>query len=308
MRLWDFDRVTDGKVRIKDSIGRPIGLVEGSQVYSAMFKYEHDGQKSYEIVLSTFGPDNYRTLCSITFHTEDEPGAIAQAAKFLADRNIDILNSVSLSVISRVGMIWKMLADVSYCGEIEMLREDFQNLKGSKDSSVSMIDQMDIHQSNIVHRYTQGTAPQNSKKRNVEQLRGGPVIIEDGFFKMPQEYLDALEGEAEGMPFMMVGDTESWILSMTFMRPETCLVDMKISIPDSPGSIFKVTDILSKMGINLVSVHTRVVIYYQRMALDIVADVVDCTNGVPALKRDLEERLSELKGDYNLTQYGEVEF
>ena len=308
MRLWDFDRIENGRVRIRDQIGRPIGLVEGSQVYSAMFRYEHDGRRSYEIVLSAFGPDNYRTLCSITFHMEDEPGAIAQAAKFLADRNIDILNSVSLSVISRVGMIWKMLADVSFCGEIEMLREEFERLKESRDPAVSMVEQMDIHQSDIVHRYTLGAAPRNSKKGTVEQIRSGPVLIEDGAFRIPQDYVDALDGDVERMPYMLVGDTESWLLSLTFMSPETCLVDMKISIPDTPGSIYNVTNILGKMGVNIVSVHTRVVVYYQRMSLEIVADVSECTHGVAELRERLSEHLSELRGEYIISEYGEVEF
>ncbi len=61
----------------------------------------------------------------------DSPGACAQVSKFLSDRNIDILNSVSLSIISNVCMVWKMLADLSYYGEPAELLTDFEALKKS---------------------------------------------------------------------------------------------------------------------------------------------------------------------------------
>ena len=96
MQIYDFGRLRGNKVRISESLGRPLGLVDGSQVFSTMFRYDHDGKVSHEIVLSTIGPENYREICNVTFYLIDVPGACAQVAKFLGERNIDILNSVSL--------------------------------------------------------------------------------------------------------------------------------------------------------------------------------------------------------------------
>ncbi|MBM4237102.1 MAG: hypothetical protein FJ151_01285, partial [Euryarchaeota archaeon] len=67
MRLWDFVRMRDSKVKIGEKIGKPLGLVDGSQVFSTVFRYDYNGRSSYEIVLSTFGPENYREICDATF-------------------------------------------------------------------------------------------------------------------------------------------------------------------------------------------------------------------------------------------------
>ncbi len=44
-------------MRIDDDIGQDLGLVNGSQAFSTMFRYDHGTDSSYEIVLSTFGPE-----------------------------------------------------------------------------------------------------------------------------------------------------------------------------------------------------------------------------------------------------------
>ena len=125
MKLWDFGRVKDGKVRIGDKVRQRLGLEDGSQVYSTLFRYEQNGTRGHEIVLSTFGPENYRELCKLTFYMLDAPGSCAQVSKFLSERNIDILNSVSVSMTSDVTMVWKMLVDLSYYGDSTQLQEDF---------------------------------------------------------------------------------------------------------------------------------------------------------------------------------------
>ena len=125
MKLWDFGRMEDGKIRISDKIGDPLGLVNGSEVFSSMFKYETNGRSSFEIVLSPFGPENYREIAYITFQVRDEPGALAQAAQFMKSRNIDILNSETVSSIPSVMMVWEMLADLSFFGDSLALKNHF---------------------------------------------------------------------------------------------------------------------------------------------------------------------------------------
>jgi predicted amino acid-binding ACT domain protein len=158
MRLWQFGRLRGNKIKIDEELGQALGLVNGSQVFSAMFRYEHGDSTSYELVLSTFGPENYRQLCQLTIQMIDRPGACAQAAKFLADRNVDILNSVSLSNITGVSMTWKMLADLSYYGEPDDLKAEFEVLKRSRASSVDLVDMLDIAVSHIADRYNKGAA------------------------------------------------------------------------------------------------------------------------------------------------------
>ena len=171
MKLWDFGRVKDGKVRIGDKVRRRLGLEDGSQVYSTLFRYEQDGSRGHEIVLSTFGPENYRELCNLTFYMIDSPGACSQAAKFLADRNVDILNSVSVSMTCGISMVWKMLVDLSYYGDSTQLVEDFAALRRRSPAALSKVESMEISHSHISDRYTKGmTGPQPSKIK-VKPLR-----------------------------------------------------------------------------------------------------------------------------------------
>ena len=172
MRLWEFARMNRSRVRIGEKLGNPIGLVDGCQVYTTMFRYDLNGNTGYEIVLSTFGPENYRQICEATFYMLDVPGSCAQVSKFLSERNIDILNSVSISMISNVTMVWKMLIDLSYYGELPQLQEDFDTLRKQKSSSISNIDAMEIKESHISDRYTKGTSamarwsrPRHSRRR-----------------------------------------------------------------------------------------------------------------------------------------------
>ena len=276
MKLWDFSRVKDGKVRIGDKIRRRLGLEDGSQVYSTLFRYEHDGSRGHEMVLSTFGPENYRELCNITFHMIDAPGACAQAAKFLADRNVDILNSVSVSTTCGISMVWKMLVDLSYYGDSTQLVEDFASLRRTSPAALSKVESMEISHSHISDRYAKGMTgplPSKIKVKPLRKVARSPSLIEDGNFAIPQDYLEHLEGVKEGSPVMMVGDVDSWVLSISFL-PEDCrLAEFSFEIPDKPGAIYNTTDTLAAQGVNLLAVQSRVLVYGQRMVLDVVADL-----------------------------------
>ena len=309
MRLWQFGRLHGNKIRINEELGQALGLVNGSQVFSAMFRYDHGEATSYEIVLSTFGPENYRQLCQLTIQMIDRPGACAQAAKFLSDRNVDILNSVSLSNISGVSMTWKMLADLSYYGEPAELRAECDALKKARSSSLDLVDTMDIQESHIADRYTKGAAAGSKTVRTkpIKRRHKASTIIANGEFEVPQEFLDEVEGIADGQPLMMVGDMESYILSVTLLHPQTRLVRVSLVIPDKPGAIARVAEVMQRNGVNMVSLESEVLVFYESMTLDIVADISAAGIGPEMLKSALEETFTMEKGRYFVDQLESID-
>lgn len=309
MRLWQFGRLHGNKIKIDEELGEALGLVNGSQVFSAMFRYDHNGSTSYELVLSTFGPENYRQLCQLTIQMIDRPGACAQAAKFLSDRNVDILNSVSLSNISGVSMTWKMLADLSYYGEPSELKADFDALKKARSLSLDLVDNLDIQVSHIADRYTKGAAAgsRTVKTKPIKRKHKASTIIANGEFEVPQEFLDEVEGLKDGQPLMMVGDMESYVLSVTLLQPEVKLVRASLVIPDKPGAIARVAEVMQKNGVNMVSLESEVLVFYESMTLDIVADVSAAGIGPEKLRSALEETLTMEKGRYFVDQLESID-
>jgi predicted amino acid-binding ACT domain protein len=310
MQIYDFGRLHGNKIKISERIGRPLGLVDGSQVFSTMFKYEHEGKVSYEIVLSTIGPENYREICNVTFYLVDVPGACAQVAKFLGERNIDILNSVSLSMISDVCMLWRMMVDLSYYGDPAILREEFDGLKKQKSSILSMADSMVIEVSRISERYTKGIiAPGSSvKARTVKRSQKTPIAIRGGEYEVPSEYLQALEGVKDGSPFIMVADHDSWVLSISPLKEGIDLVQFDFMIPDRPGAIFEIAGSMAAHNINLLSVKTKVLVYYDTMSLSVVADISGYQGGdIDALRTKTEVHIAKLKGKFQLVGFKRIE-
>jgi predicted amino acid-binding ACT domain protein len=300
MRLWQFGRLRGNKIKIDEELGQALGLVNGSQVFSAMFRYEHGDSTSYELVLSTFGPENYRQLCQLTIQMIDRPGACAQAAKFLADRNVDILNSVSLSNITGVSMTWKMLADLSYYGEPDDLKAEFEVLKRSRASSVDLVDMLDIAVSHIADRYNKGAAAGSTtvRTRSIKRRHNTPTIISNGEFEVPEEFLAEIKDIKDDHPLMFVGDMESYVLSVTLLEPDTKLVRLCLVIPDKPGAISRVADLLGRHNVNMVSLQSEVLVFYESMTLDIIADVSRSNVEDGRLRSLLEEVLALEKGRY----------
>lgn len=309
MRLWQFGRLHGNKIKIDEELGQALGLVNGSQVFSAMFRYDHNGFTSYELVLSTFGPENYRQLCQLTIQMIDQPGACAQAAKFLSDRNVDILNSVSLSNISGVSMTWKMLADLSYYGEPSDLKAEFDVLKKQRSSSVDLVDTVDIQVSHIADRYTKGAAVGSKTVRTkpIKRKHKASTIIANGEFEVPPEFLDEVDGLKDGQPLMMVGDVESYVLSVTLLDPQVKLVRASLVIPDKPGAIARVAEVMQRNGVNMVSLESEVLVFYESMTLDIIADVSAAGIGPEKLRSALEETLTMEKGKYFVDQMESIE-
>ncbi|MDW5562029.1 MAG: hypothetical protein SA339_02295 [Methanomassiliicoccus sp.] len=309
MRLWQFGRLHGNKIRIDEELGQALGLVNGSQVFSAMFRYENGESTSYEIVLSTFGPENYRQLCQLTIQMLDKPGACAQAAKFLSDRNVDILNSVSLSNISGVSMTWKMLADLSYYGEPAELKAEFDGMKKARASALDLVDTLDIQVSHIADRYTKGAAV-GSKTVHTKPIKSkhkASSLIANNEFEVPKEFLDEVEGLKDGHPLMLVGDMESYVLSVTLLDPQAKLVRASLVIPDKPGAIARVAEVMQKNGVNMVSLESEVLVFYESMTLDIIADVSAAGISPEKLHSALEETLTMEKGRYFVDQLESID-
>ncbi|MDD3398316.1 MAG: ACT domain protein [Candidatus Methanomethylophilaceae archaeon] len=303
MKMWDFRKMEGSRIAIDSDISEAVGMAEGSQVYSTLFKYEEGNAKKYELILSTYAPENYRTLSQITFYMRDVPGSTAQAAKFLGDRGINILNSVSMNVISDVGIVWKMLVDLGFTGEIDLIREGFQELARRNDPSISKLDHIEVQSSDIGRIFSRSIHSGLGGK--MEQMRGGPMPLRDGGFDLSGDYSQYLD-ELRDCTAMVVAVPESWLLSVTFLRKGSHLVGMRFSIPDSPGSIYRVTQALSDLDINLVSVFTKVVISYEKMAMEIVADAGGYAGGMAELQREIESALVYLNGPYALEKFSEV--
>ena len=298
MKVWEFVKVDGSKVKIDGGLCESIGLVDGGYVYSTLFGYRGDGAKEYELILSAFPQENYRTLTHVTIYMRDVPGATAQAARFLGSRSVNILNSVSLNAISDTMIIWKMLVDLSFAGEADIIAESFRTLKDSDDISVSKLDHIEVKPADI-GRVFRSNVTGNEKS----ELRcGAPVTMNNGAFDTSVEYSDILK-DVNGSTAMIVLDPESWMLSITFLRKGTKLVRMMFSIPDCPGSIQQVVDHLAEENVNLISVFSKVKICYQTMTLDITADLGACRHSVDEMKKELPRSLEKMNGIFELIEY-----
>ena len=79
MKIWEFAKVNGSKIKVDNWMSDTMGLVDGGCVYSTLFKHPAQGPKDYEIILSMFPQENYRTLTHITMYLDDVPGSSAQA-------------------------------------------------------------------------------------------------------------------------------------------------------------------------------------------------------------------------------------
>ncbi|MDR2866939.1 MAG: ACT domain protein [Methanomassiliicoccaceae archaeon] len=298
MKVWEFVKVVGSNVRIDSRLTDAVGLVDGGYVYSTLFEYKGSGVKEYELILSAFPQENYRTLTHVTIYMRDVPGATAQAAGFLGSRTVNILNSTSLNAISDTTIIWKMLVDLSFAGEADILAETFKALKESNDPSVSKLDHIEIKQADIGRVFRSKSAGQGK----AELRQGAPVALSGDTFDTSIEYSDILK-DIDGSNAMLVVDPESWMLSITFLRKNTQLVRMMFSIPDCPGSIQQVVDYLASENINLISVFSKVKICYQTMTLDINADLGACRLSADEMEKEIPKALDKMNGIFELIKY-----
>ena len=300
MKNWEFGKIQGNEIAIDERLSDMMGIVEGGYVYSTLFEYNDEGPKKYELILSMYPQENYRTLTNITLYMKDVPGSSAQAAKFLGERGINILNSISLDGISDTIIIWKMLADLSFAGELGILKEKFESLKNANDPSVSLIEQLEIKPADI------GRVFRTEANLNKTELRrGAPVTLKDGKYDISVEYGDLL-GNLDGQNTLLVADVGSWIMSVTFFKEKTTLKKITIDIPDCPGSIAQCLSWIAEQGINLISVFSKVKICYQTMTLDLVADFAECDMGKDEFESALKGAFDNMNGIFTLTQFEEL--
>lgn len=309
MKLWDFGRMEAGKVKISQKIGEPLGLVDGSEVFSSIFKYEAEGRSSYEIVLSPFGPENYREIAYLTFQVRDEPGALAQAAQFLKTRNIDILNSETVSSIPGVVMVWEMLADLSFFGDSLALKKEFDDAKDASDPGLSMVDCLCVEASDLATRYTRGVATENPniKTKAMRKTEKKASIIRDGTFEVPQAYLSFIGRDSA--PIMLIGEPDTWILSIAFLSDDAKLMRLAIDLPDRPGALFEIMKAVGDEKINILAGYTNVLVYYERMTCELVVDV---RGAASKTKEDVAEvlgsKIAALGPSFKLVQTSAIRF
>ncbi|MBR6910780.1 MAG: ACT domain protein, partial [Candidatus Methanomethylophilaceae archaeon] len=219
MKIWEFAKVNGSSIKVDNWISDTIGIVDGGCVYSTLFKHPAQGPKDYEIMLSMFPQENYRTLTHITMYLDDVPGSSAQAAHFLAEKEINILNSVSLNGISDTVIVWKLMADMNFAGEGELLLEQFKSLKSANDPSVSKIKRIEFKPADI-GRLFKGKVEETGKE---EIRRGYPTTIKNGCFEIGEVYGDLLPN-LDGKNVLITMDADSWVCSITLFKEQTRLV------------------------------------------------------------------------------------
>ena len=299
MKNWEFSKVNGSKIMIDDKLSDMMGLVDGGYIYSTLFEYVGEGPKRYELILSMYPQENYRTLTSITMYMRDVPGASAQAAKFLSSRGINILNSLSLNGMSDTTIIWRLLVDLSFVGEMDILKETFEEAKANNDPSVSLLEHIEIKPADIGRVFR--TEP--SKKKN-EIRRAAPVTFKDGVYDLSIEYGDILN-DVDGQTVLILEDLSSWMVSVTFFKKETKLVKIELEIPDCPGSQGQALEWIASTNINLISIFSKVKISYQTTALELVADFSTCKYSIDEMKKEMPKALEKLNGIFELKGFEE---
>jgi len=301
MKIWEFAKVNGSSIRVDNWISDTIGIVDGGCMYSTLFRHPAAGPKDYEIMLSMFPQENYRTLTHITMYLDDVPGSSAQAADFLAKKEINILNSGSLNGISDTVIVWKLMADMNFAGEGEILLESFKSLKASGDPSVSKIKRIEIKPAEI-GRLFKGKVEETGKE---EIRRGYPITIRNGCFDIGEVYGDIL-GNLDGKNVLITMDADSWICSITLFKEDTKLVKVAIEIPDCPGSITQALSVIADWNVNLISVFSKVKVCYETMSLELVMDIGKSNMTASEIRDALPKAIGGLNGIFKLKEFVEL--
>ncbi len=300
MKIWEYAKVEGSSIKVDRWMSDIMGLVDGGVVYSTLFKHPVEGPKDYEIILSMFPQENYRTLTHITMYLDDVPGSSAQASRFLASRGINILNSVSLNGISDTVIVWKLMADMNFAGEGDIINEDFEALKVKGDETVSNIRRIDIKPAEIGRLFKGASSGGKQEIR-----RGYPSAIKDSAFDVADQYGDILGG-IDGQNVLITMDADSWILSITFFKKDTRLVRVGIEMPDCPGGIEQALNVIAGWNVNLISVFSKVKICNQVMYLELVMDIGKSELSFDDIRDRLPSSVDGLNGVYTIKEYTEL--
>jgi len=295
MKNWEFTTIKNNTIHLDKWLTDTMGLVEGGYIYSSLFKYPDKGPKRYELILSMYPQENFRTLTHVDVYMEDVPGSTVQSARFLSEQGINILNSVSLNGISETTIIWNIMCELNFAGEGEIIKERFSALKAKNDPSVSKIKYISIKPANIGRIFRKELEGQTKE----EVRHGSPITFHSESFDLNVEYGDILN-DVEGTEVMITVDPYSWLVSVVFFKEDTKLIRVNIDIPDCPGSIHTALEPLAKKKINLISIFSKVMISYQIMSLEVVADMKHSGMTVSELKAMLDAFLSEQNGVFRV--------
>ncbi len=301
MKIWEFAKVNGSSIKVDSWMSDTMGLVDGGCVYSTLFKHPQAGPKDYEIILSVFPQENYRTLTHITMYLDDVPGSSAQAASFLAAKEINILNSISLNGISDTVIVWKLMADLNFAGEVDIIKDEFEALKAKDDPSVSKIRRIDFKPAEIGRLFKGG----NSANGKTEVRRGYPSGIVGGCFDVADQYGDILT-DIDGSNVLVTMDADSWILSLTFFKEGTRLVKVGMEIPDCPGGITQALSVIADWNVNLISVFSKVKICYETMYLELVMDIGKSDKSFEEICETLPKEMDKLNGIFLVKEITEL--
>ena len=207
-----------------------------------------------------------------------------------------MLNSVSLSGISDTTIVWNIMADLNFAGEGELIKERFRELKERNDPSVDKMQHISVSPAGIGRIFrteTTGSLPKTELKH------GAPITVKDGCIDLAAEYGEFL-GNIDGQEVIITLDPSSWLVSVVFFKPETDLVKMDLSVPDCIGSVGTALSMLADAKVNLISVFTKVMISYQNMDIEIVADISKSKYKLEELEQELKKYFSGLNGIYEV--------
>ena len=127
----------------------------------------------------------------------------------------------------------------------------------------------------------------------------------NGDIDLGTEYGDIL-GNIDGREVLISLDPSSWLVSVSFFRPDTKLIRIDMSVPDCIGSVGTALTMLADVQVNLISVFTKVMISYQAMGIEMVADIEDWEGSLDDLRKSLSDYLSKQNGVYELTAVREL--
>jgi hypothetical protein len=102
-------------------------------------------------------------------------------------------------------------------------------------------------------------------------------------------------------PMMLVGEPDSWILSIVFLNEDSKLLDLKIDLPDRPGALYEIMRAMGEESINVLAGYTNVLVYFERMTCDLVIDVRSFPLKAKEDLRDyLKKRIADLGPQFSL--------
>jgi len=187
------------------------------------------------------------------------------------------------------------------------LKKEFDDAKAAGDPSLTMVDCIGVEASDLATRYTRGAAVESAKIKTkaLRKTEKKASLIKNGVFEMPQAYLNFL-GKSSA-PIMLIGEPDSWILSIAFLNDDAKLNKLSIDLPDKPGAIYEIMKALGDESINVLAGYTNVLVYYERMTCELVVDVREASAKTKGDLRDaLKRRISGLGPQFTLVEMSSI--